>query len=117
MVQARLFRKHNPDLHFCNAIYNFMKERVMAHRDTSTLFSVDAKSKVSVGEPDFPTASVTRGKKVIVGIKSVITILVRYQLFLTLCLYKKFPRIKSRVTKVFKVHGFLVSYFTHLKTW
>ena len=44
-----------------------MKERAMAHRDTSTLFSVDAKCKVSV-EPDFPIASVTRGQKVIVGI-------------------------------------------------
>ena len=46
-----------------------MKERALAHRDISTLFSVDAKCKVSVGEPDFPIASVTRGKKVIVGIK------------------------------------------------
>ena len=39
----------------------------MAHRDTSTLFSVDAKCKVSAGEPDFPIAFVTRGKKVIAG--------------------------------------------------
>ena len=45
-----------------------MKERAMAHRDTSALFSVDAKCKVSVGEPDFPIASVTKGKKVILGI-------------------------------------------------
>ena len=45
-----------------------MKERAMTHRDTSTLFSVDAKCNDSVGEPDFPIASVTRGKKVIVGI-------------------------------------------------
>ena len=80
MVQARIFRKHNPDSHYCNAIYNLMKERAMTHRDTSTLFSLDAKCKVSVGESDFPIASVTRDKKIIVGInqslKSVITILV-----------------------------------------
>ena len=63
MVQARLFRKHNPDSHYSNTIYNFRKERVMAHRDTSTLFSVDVKCKVSVGEPDFPIASVRRGKR------------------------------------------------------
>ena len=50
MVQARLFIKHNPDSHDCDAIYNFMEERAMAHRDTSTLFSVDAKCNVSVGE-------------------------------------------------------------------
>ena len=45
-----------------------MNERAMAHRDTSTLFSIDAKCKVSVGELDFPIASVTRSKKVIIGI-------------------------------------------------
>ena len=32
MVQVRLFRKNNPGSHYCNAFYNFMKERAMAHR-------------------------------------------------------------------------------------
>ena len=33
IVQARLFRKHDPDSYYCNAIYNFLKERAMAHRE------------------------------------------------------------------------------------
>ena len=68
MIQARLFRKNNPDAHYCNAIYNFMKQRAMKHRTNSTFFSADAKCKVSVGEPDFPLASVSQGKEVVVGV-------------------------------------------------
>ena len=68
MVQARLFRKNNPDAHYCNAIYNFIKQRAMKDRLNATFFSSDAKCKISVGEPDFPLASVSIGKKVIVGV-------------------------------------------------
>ena len=68
MIQARLFHKNNPDAHYCNAIYNFMKQRAIKHRTDSTFFSADVKSKVSLGEPDFPLASVSRGKKVAVGV-------------------------------------------------
>ena len=121
MMQARLFRKYNPDSHYCNAIHNFMKERAMAHRDTSTLFSVDAKCKVSLGEPDFPIASVTRDKKVIVGINQSFEVgdhdFSKISIIPDAVFVQKFPRIKNRVTKVFKVHGFLVKYSTHLKTW
>ena len=68
MNQARLFCKNNPDAHYCNAIYNFMKHRAIKHRSDSTFFSTDTKCKVSVGEPDFLSASVSRGKKVVVGV-------------------------------------------------
>ena len=54
MIQARPFRKINPDIDYCNAIYSFMKQRAINHRTDSTFFSADAKFKVSVGEPDFP---------------------------------------------------------------
>ena len=53
MIQARLFRKNNPDAHYCNTIYNFMKHRAIKHRTDSTFFSVDAKCQLSVGKPDF----------------------------------------------------------------
>lgn len=58
MVQARIFRKHNLGSHYCNAICNFMKERAIAHKDISTFFSADAKSKVSFGKLNFPIATV-----------------------------------------------------------
>lgn len=35
-----------------------MKERAIAHKDISTFFSADAKSKVSFGKLDFPIATV-----------------------------------------------------------
>ena len=67
MVQARLFRKSNPDAHYANSIYKFLKERAVKNRQNVAFFSADAKCKVPVGEPGYPIATVTRGKKVIVG--------------------------------------------------
>ena len=49
-------------------LHNFIKQRDIKHRSDSIFFSADAKCKVSVGEPDFPLGSVSRGKKVVVGV-------------------------------------------------
>ena len=68
MVQARIFQKHNPDCHYCNVIYNFIKQRAWKYSVNSTFFCADAKYKTSVGEPDFPFTCVARGKKVVVGL-------------------------------------------------
>ena len=67
MVQARLFRKTNPDTHYANSIYKFLKECAVKNRQNEAFFSADAKCKVPVGEPGYPITTVTRGKKVIVG--------------------------------------------------
>ena len=67
MVQARLFRKNNPDAHYANAVYKFMRQRAMKNRQNVAFFSADAKCKVSIGEPGYPIAAVSRGKKVVVG--------------------------------------------------
>ena len=67
MVQARLFRKSNPDAHYANSIYNFLKEHTVENCQNVAFFSADAKCKVPVGEPGYPIATVTRGKKVNVG--------------------------------------------------
>ena len=67
MVQTRLFRNSNPDAHYTNSIYKFLKERAVKNRQNIDFFSADAKCKVPVGEPGNPIATVTRGKKVIVG--------------------------------------------------
>ena len=68
MNQARLFCKKNPDAHYYNAICNFMKQRAIKDRTDSSFFSAGAICKVSVGERDFPLGSVSRGKKVVVGV-------------------------------------------------
>ena len=67
MVQARVLRKHNFDSHYTNAIYSFMKERAVKYREDTVMVSADATCKVSVGEPGYPIAAVSRGKQVIVG--------------------------------------------------
>lgn len=66
-VQARLLRKRNPDAHYARAVYKFLKKRAIRHKDTTAFLSADAKCKISVGEPGFPLAAVTRGKRVIIG--------------------------------------------------
>ena len=60
-------RKNNPDFHYTNAIYSFLKERAQLYADTCVLSSADAKCKVTLGEPGYPIAAVSRGKRVIVG--------------------------------------------------
>ena len=80
MVQARLLRKENVDSHYTNAIYSFLKERASKHVNSSIMVSADAKCKISVGEPGFPIAAVTRGKLVVVGVHdySKISLIPRY---------------------------------------
>ena len=67
MVQAPLFRKSNPDSHYANAVFKFMKIRPAKNRQNVAFFSADAKCKMPVGESDFSIASVARGEIVIVG--------------------------------------------------
>ena len=68
MVQARLLRKKNPDAHYANAVYKFLKQRAVKNQNNVAFFSADAKCKVSVGEPGFPIAAVARGMKVVVRV-------------------------------------------------
>ena len=44
MVQARLFRKSNPDAHYANSIYKFLKDRDVKNRQKVAFFSADAKN-------------------------------------------------------------------------
>ena len=64
MVQAQLFRKSNPDAHYANAVYKFMREQAVKNRQNIVFFSVDAKCKVPLGEPGYPIVAVTGAKKV-----------------------------------------------------
>ena len=65
-VQVRLLRKNNPDAHYANAVYKFLKQRAVKNGNNVPFFSADA--KVSVSKPGFPIAAVARGKKVVVGV-------------------------------------------------
>ena len=74
MVQTRIMRKHNVDLHYDNAIFSFLKKRAKKYAGSTTFVTADANCKVPVGEPGFPIVAVARGKKVIVGENEVITV-------------------------------------------
>ena len=74
MVQARILRKQNVDLHYTNAIFSFMKKHAKRDRENCAFVSADAKCKVQVGEPGYPIAAVARGKRVIVGKNEVFTV-------------------------------------------
>ena len=63
------FWKHNPDSYYCNAIYNFIKQRALKYNANSAFFSTDAKCKILFSEPDFPLACVAQGKEVVAGLK------------------------------------------------
>ena len=73
-VTSQLFQKSNPDAHYTNAAYKFMRERVVKTRQNTAFFCTDAKCKVPIGEPGYPIAVVTRGKKVIVGLNAALKI-------------------------------------------
>ena len=66
-VQARILRKNNPDAQYARTVYKFLKGRAIKYSTETIFFSADAKCKIPVGEPGFPLAAITRGKKVIVG--------------------------------------------------
>ena len=68
MIQARVLRKHNHDSHYVNAIHHFMQKRAVKYRNETLFLSADAKCKVTVGEPGYQIAAVSRGKKVIVWV-------------------------------------------------
>ena len=57
-----------------------MRERVVKTRQNIAFFSADTKCKVAIGEPGYPIAAVTRGKKVIVGLNAALKI--------KMCLYR-----------------------------
>ena len=58
---ARLLRKNN-------AVYKFLKQRVIKNQNNVAFFSADTKCKVSVSKPGFPLAAVAQGKNVVVGV-------------------------------------------------
>ena len=67
MVQTWLSHKSNPNSHYANAVFKFMKIWAVKTRQNLAFFSADVKCKVSIGEPDCPIVLVTCGKRIIVG--------------------------------------------------
>ena len=70
MVQQRQFRKSHPDEHYAAAIFRYIREFAIMHKEISTFACLDDKHKIKIGEPGFPVAAVERGKRVLVKVGS-----------------------------------------------
>ena len=62
-VQPCILHRNDPDEYYVNAILKFLKER--SQNSKKLFFFLWAKSEVPIGEPDFPVAAVSQGKKII----------------------------------------------------
>ncbi|XP_046584513.1 uncharacterized protein LOC124291542 isoform X1 [Haliotis rubra] len=71
MVQQRQLRKPHVDVHYAAAYFKYLKEYPVDFRDHFTMFCVDDKHKVKVGEPGCPVAAVDRGRQVLVGLNEI----------------------------------------------
>ena len=67
MVQQRNIRKSHDDEHYCSAIYKYLREQIVIHKDHVAFVLTDDKNKIKIGEPNFPITAATRGKRVLVA--------------------------------------------------
>src|SRR5437660_2286087 len=74
MIQSRQLRAFHIDSHYASAIFRYLKEMSIKFKNNSWLVFMDDKHRCKVGEPEFPVAAVDRGKKVLVGLNSNLTV-------------------------------------------
>ncbi|XP_028416153.1 uncharacterized protein LOC114539744 [Dendronephthya gigantea] len=74
MVQKRQVRVNHVDSHYCAAMWRYMREFAVMHRDVVELVSMDDKHKIKVGEPNYPLAAAQRGKQVLVGVNQTMAV-------------------------------------------
>ena len=67
MVQQRNIRKSHDDEHYCSAIYKYLREQIVTHKNHAAFVSTDDKNKIKIGEPKCPITAATRGKRVLVA--------------------------------------------------
>ena len=63
MVQQRYIRKFLPDDPYCAALYKYARCLAVQFKEYSPFVSTDDKCKTKCGEPNFPIATVTHGKR------------------------------------------------------
>ena len=67
MVQQRNIHKSHNDEHYCSAIYKYLHEQIVTHKDHAAFVSTDDKNKIKIGEPKCPITAAARGKRVLVA--------------------------------------------------
>ena len=67
MVQSRQVSSDHPDVHYCAAIFKYLREFAILFREHAAFVCQDDKHFVKVGEPGSPVAPVERGRQVVVA--------------------------------------------------
>ena len=67
MVQQHNICKSHNDEHYCSAIYKYLREQTVTHKDHAAFVSTDDKKKIKIGEPKCSITAATRGKSVLVA--------------------------------------------------
>ena len=67
MVQQHNICKSHDDEYCCSAIYKYLHEQIVTHKDCAAFVSTDDKNKIKIGEPKCPITAATRGKRVLVA--------------------------------------------------
>ena len=68
MVQSRQFRGTHPDSHYAAALFRYLRHFVIRFQRFSCLVLQDDKDHCKVGEPQYPVATMERGKQVLVAV-------------------------------------------------
>ena len=64
MVQSRQVSCDHPDVHYCAAIFKYLREFAIMFRTQAAFVCQDDKHFIKVGEPGSPVAAVERGRQV-----------------------------------------------------
>ena len=66
MVQQHNICKSHNDKGYCSAIYKYLCEQIVTHKDHAAFVSIDDKNRIKIGEPNCPITAATKGKRVLV---------------------------------------------------
>ena len=69
-IQRRLLRSFHADSHYCNALFRYMREMAIQHKENCLFVSCNDKAKVDYGEPGTALSTGVRVKKSLVSINS-----------------------------------------------
>ena len=67
MVQSRQVSCDHPDVHYCAAVFKYLREFAILFREHAAFVCQDDKHFVKVGEPGSPVVAVERGRQVVVA--------------------------------------------------
>ncbi|XP_074641196.1 uncharacterized protein LOC141898942 [Tubulanus polymorphus] len=65
--EGRQLRHDHPDVHYCHAMFKYLREMAIMFRNLCVMVCLDDKHKIKLGEPKFLVAACERGRQVLVA--------------------------------------------------